>query len=334
MGIYDRDYYRENVRRTAAFPWPTSMVGLLIALNVAIFLVDALMMPETSGEGHWLSDHLAVHVAGRNVDAPDHPFAATERSEDTLTQPWLWWQFVTNGFAHSPKSLDHILFNMLGLWFLGPPVENRYGRREFLRLYLAMIIAGAVAWAVVTKLQGRPLPSQCYGASGAVAGVVILFALNFPQQQLLLFFVIPVRAWVAGVALVAYNIYGSLGGVQGSNIAYVGHLGGAALALTYYQFDWNFGRLFAWNFSWLRLPLRRPRLRVHYPLPEDDSADPADAAAPSEHDLSAEVDRILEKISREGEASLTRKERQTLEEASRQYQRRRQVHRSGRDHGH
>ena len=158
------------------------------------------------------------------------------------------------------------------------------------------------------------------GASGAVATIVILFALNFPRATILMFFVIPMPAWVLGVLFVAGDMLGFFG-IQTSrearNVAYVIHLTGAAYAFLYFQSDWNLGRL--GRFVALPKLFGRPKLRVHEPDEEEDEerfdAPPAN--------LSVEVDRILEKISREGETSLTRKERQTLEEASRQYQRRR-----------
>jgi hypothetical protein len=86
-----------------------------------------------------------------------------------------------------------------------------------------------------------------------------------------------------------------------------------ALAFLYYRFNWNLGRLVPRGFSldWLK---PRSSLRVHDPEQEE----------PPEVDLGAEVDRILEKIHREGEARLTRKERRTLVDASREYQRKRQ----------
>ena len=59
---------------------------------------------------------------------------------DTLTQPWLWWQYLTAGFTHSPLRFDHILGNMLVLFFLGRDVEEAYGPKEFLRLYLVMVV--------------------------------------------------------------------------------------------------------------------------------------------------------------------------------------------------
>ncbi len=92
-------------------------------------------------------------------------------------------------------------------------------------------------------------------------------------------------------------------------IAYVVHLAGAGFAFVYFRMGWNFGRLVPNRFSlkWLRM---RPRLRLHRP-------------ADDEEGLNAEVDRILAKIAREGETSLTRQERKTLISASREFQRRR-----------
>jgi membrane associated rhomboid family serine protease len=293
MGIYDRDYYRQQ-RPAFSLRMPTTMVGMIILVNVAIYIADRLT-PASHDDfglvsGRWLSDTLAVHVG-------------------TLTQPWFWWQLITYGFVHSPFSFGHIFSNMLGLWFLGRDVEAAYGRKEFLRIYLALLAAGSITWVVVNKLQGRPPDELCLGASGAVAGIVVLYALNFPRRTLLLFFVLPMPAWVAGVLLVLYDMFGAAGYAQ-ANVAYTVHLAGAAFAFLYYQQRWNLGRLVPRRDGWLR-NWRRPKLRIHDPQPSD-------------RDLSEQVDQILEKIHREGESSLTRKERQVLENASRQYQRKRE----------
>lgn len=296
MGIYDRDYYREE-RPGVSLRGPRSMVGALILINVAVYIVCAFTEPivsSTSGQvvSYWLTDMLAASVG-------------------TLTKPWLWWQFLTCGFAHDVK-LGHIAFNMFGLWILGRDVESRYGSAEFLRLYLVLIVTGSVLWAVAGKLNGNPDNYSVIGASGAVVGVVVLYALNFPRRTLLLFFVLPVRAWVAGLILVAVDVHGAIMRPD-SGIAYSVHLTGAAVAFLYFRFGWNFGRLTGDRF---RLPKRRPNLKIH---------DPEDKPDRRQEELSDEVDRILGKIHQEGEASLTRKERRTLENASRQYQKKRQV---------
>jgi membrane associated rhomboid family serine protease len=197
------------------------------------------------------------------------------------------------------------------LFFLGNDVEENYGSKEFLRLYLAMLIFASLAWNVVNKLNGADTLASMYGASGAIAGVVVLYALNFPHRTILLFFVIPMPAWLFGVLAIVLDISGALGGYGENNIAYAAHLSGAAFALLYYHQGWRLSRLTEGRFSWLKIPFRsKPHLRVHKPSEE------------TETDLSREVDRILEKIFREGESNLTAEERHTLEKASRKYQRR------------
>jgi membrane associated rhomboid family serine protease len=310
VGIYDRDYFREQQPSGLSSYLPRSAVGAIIAVNAAVWLVDAFTAtsnhtgsvygPVTT---HWLSNLFAAHVS-------------------TLTEPWYWWQFLTAGFTHAPlgskDGIWHIVGNMAVLYFLGRPVEDRYGPKEFLRFYLVALVFANVVWCVVGKLTISPevlesVDPGLYGASGAIAAVVVLFAFNFPDVTILLFFVIPMPAWLFGVLIVGYDIYGAMGGNRGSNVAYTAHVAGAAFGLLYYQRGWKFSRLGMGGLRWPRSPFRaKPRLRVHRP---DDESPP--------DDLSAEVDRILEKIYREGEASLTPKERSTLEAASRKYQERR-----------
>ncbi len=287
MGIYDRDYYRQERPAGSGFG-PRSAVGALIVANIVVYLADWVFL-----DGR-LSDvgHLTV---------------------GTLSAPWEWWQLLTYGFLHA-REPQHIVLNMLGLFFLGRDIEEVYGTKEFFRIYLAMVAFGGLAWALVEKLLGTPASQGVVGASGAISGIVILYALNFPRRMLALFFVIPVPAWFAGVLVVILDAYGAVVRSEGSRVAYVVHLGGAALALAYYGLGWNFGRLWPKSIS-LNSLRPRPKLHVHKPDDRDDR---------TEEDLSQEVDRILEKISREGEASLTREERRILETASRQYQKRRQ----------
>jgi membrane associated rhomboid family serine protease len=283
VGIYDREYYRQD-RRPAWLAMPQSVIGAIVLANVVLFLANGLFTPD------------------RNLISD----ALTLRASD-LDQPLHWWRVLSYGFVHG--GIAHILFNMLGLWFLGREVEGLYGRGEFLRVYLAMIVAGGLVWAVTTRLRG--IDGGLVGASGAVTGVVLLFALNFPRRTVVLFPIpIPMPAWVLGLLVVLSDLAGSFGtGPQSRGpVAYVVHLTGAAFAGLYFYLHWDFGKLARFfSFGWLR---SKPSLRLH--RPEEQPAD-----------LNEEVDRILEKISREGETSLTRKERRTLENASRQYQRRR-----------
>jgi membrane associated rhomboid family serine protease len=290
MGIYDREYYHDD-RPGLHLRAPRTAVGLLILINVAVYLAAQLFPSLLSGE------RFGLQVG-------------------TLGQPWMWWQFVTYGFMHAP-SPTHVLFNMLGLWFLGRDVENRYGSREFLWVYLVLVVAGGVFWTALNKFLGAPnWGHPLVGASGAISGVVILYALNFPRNTILLFFVLPMPAWVLGVFLVATDALGAMQ-QDGSNIAYSVHLVGAGAAALYFYFGWNLSHFGDRRF-WRERLRPRPDLKIH--VPKDDESTPEPTIG---QDLAEQVDQILEKIHREGETSLTRRERRVLESASREYQRRR-----------
>jgi membrane associated rhomboid family serine protease len=296
VGLYDRDYYRESnpERRGIRLRAPRSMTVTLIVINVALYLIDVLFFNAPQ-----IQDILGL-------------------SPGAIRKPWLWWQFLTYGFVHEEPAPWHILFNMLQLGFLGGHVERLYGKWEFLRLYLAALVASSIGWlggnALLQYLEHQPLAMQgLIGASGAITAVVMLFVLNYPHVKMMIFPIpIPIKAWVLGVLLILFNLFGTVR--QGENVAYGAHLAGIAFAWLYFHQRWNLGD---WISRMGALPRRlmRPRLHVHRPDEEEDR---------ERTSLSAEVDRILEKIHRQGEGSLTREERRTLEQASREFQRRRE----------
>lgn len=282
MGLYDRPYYREEER--PAWLSGRSMVVNLIILNVAIYLID------------WMSDYRLSEY-----------FAA---QPDMFRRPWQCYQLLTYGFLHDPNQIAHILFNMFFLWMFGTPVEEIYGSAEFLRIYLVAIVVAGLAWVLIQV--ANPGGAMMVGASGGIMAVMMLYVFNFPRRLIYIWGVLPVPAWALGVMYVAMDLLGALN-PQGTDVANVAHLGGAAFGFVYFRSHINLGRLMPRKLSDLSGSLfrLRPKLRIH---------DPADEAV----DLNRQVDEILEKISREGESSLTKKERRILEDASRRYQRRRQ----------
>ena len=299
MGIYDREYYRQE-RTGFSLAWPRSAVAMLVLANVAVYLAEMVANePRSNVVVEWLSAYVW-----------------------TLKYPWMWWQFVTYGFVHDTQSLQHLAFNMLTFWFLGRDVEAWYGTKEFTRLYFVLLVVGSVTWAVVNAFGPSMAGGPLFGASGAVVGVVVLYALIFPRRMLYVMFVLPMPAWAVGAFFVAqdmlgamgWEIFGGAGRAANVHVAYAVHLAGAAFAFVYFRRRWNFGRMLGGRFR-IRWPIRsKPTLHVHQP--DEDESLPEGVAE-------EEVDRILDKIHREGESSLTRKERRVLEEASREYQRRR-----------
>jgi membrane associated rhomboid family serine protease len=295
MGIYDRDYYQPEpqgftIRR------PQTVVMTLIVINIGIWIIDSLLFRD---QGPFLSG-LAKYMAA---------------TPECLLQPWNWWRFLTYGFAHDSAPL-HVLGNMFGLFMLGRDVEMRYGRNEFLAFYLVCVVVSGAAWAAVDLAVGVR-DATVIGASGAVVGVVVLFAFNFPRRTLLLFFVLPVPAWFVGVLVVLMDLTGATGLREAEgNIAYSVHLAGAAFAALYYRFNWKITPLIGnWSFT---LPKRRPKFRVINP--DEEPPEPQDSR---DDELSRRADEILDKINREGIESLTRSERRILEKASKQAQERR-----------
>ena len=287
MGIYDREYYREDERTG----WSSrSMVFCLIIANVAVFVLDMLLRDGSGGHG------------------PIHEWLSLRG--DFFRRPWEVWRLVTYGFVHG--GLSHIFFNMYALWLFGTDIEDRYGRFEFLRFYLAALVAAGLVWLLLeTATRGLDAGNVgLVGASGAITGVMILYVLHFPERTILFFGIVPMKVWVLGALYVGLDIFGTLNR-QSSQTAHVAHLAGAGFGFLYVRSRWNLGRWVPSQAAFKALLRRGPKLKLHDP----------DKNRP---DLSKQVDAILEKISREGEASLTRAERKTLEEASRQYQRRRQ----------
>jgi len=287
MGLYDRDYYRDDDQPGFFLGAQRSMVTTLILINVGVFVVDVLLEGE-------LSQFLAV-------------------KSDLLHKPWNVWQLLTAGFAHDPRGLMHVGFNMFALWLFGRDVEAIYGRKEFLRVYLTMIVVSSLEWVISASTYGAhgQQTSVMLGASGAVNGVMVLNVIHFPRRLWYFWGIFPIPAWVLCMFLIGQDVLGYSHAQRGlgGGVAHEAHLAGAAFAFIYYQTGWNLGRWMPKRFSLAALK-PRPKLRVHEPDREEN--------------LSDQLDRILEKISREGEASLTAQERRTLEDASRRYQQRRQ----------
>ncbi len=302
MGIYDREYYRDDQTKGVQLQAPQSMVMRLIIITFGFWLANLFF----GGDSDWIMDGMAA-------------------SAKSLTEPWNLWQLLSSGFAHSPQRIQHILFNMLGLWVFGRELEGIYGKFEFLRIYLVSIVLGSLFFAVGQLIF---LPATSWGgvigASGAISTLVVLFIMRFPHRTLLVFFVLPMPAWVFGLVFLAINILGAGGiyiaiGPNAENAKYTAysvHLVGAAFGFLYFHFRWNLGRFIPGGggspAKWLK---RKPKLRVHDPDPAADEA---------YSDLDREGDRILSKIDREGMESLTAKEQRILEDYSR---RMRQKHR-------
>ena len=305
MGIYDRDYYR---REGQSFLGSLAERGYickwLIGVNVVCFV---LQMITTSTQPFM---------------PPRSPFTDALILDGTEVWRGQFWRLLTYAFLHSTLDPWHIVINMLVLYFFGRDVEDAYGPREFLAVYLLSAFLGGCAF-LVAPLGG----TQCLGASGAVTAVLVLAACREPSKTILLFFVFPCPIWLFVAFMVAKDAFDFLGARQSRTAVQV-HLAGAAFAYLYYRFQWH---VTGWwpGFRTRMRRMSRPKLRV-YEEPDDRQPAPVSAPAPlasqsalDDEQLEAKMDAILEKISRVGKDNITDSERAVLLRASERLRRRR-----------
>lgn len=281
MGIYDRDYVRQDAPRGshyANYGGDNWAIKYLLIVNVAVFFLQNIFIGQ---QGGGVSDLL--HLQASDLAS------------------FQLWRLVTYGFCHG--SFQHILFNMFALWMFGRLVEPICGSREFLAFYLVGIVFSGLCFLLFQIGQGGPQPALI-GASGGVYAVVFLCAMYYPKLTVLLMFVIPVPFWLLAIGYVLLDLMGALNPGQ-SNVAHVAHLGGAAYGIAYKYFGW---RILPWlQFGNWKLPKRRkqnPEIRAY---------------RPPEESLESSLDRVLDKINKQGEGSLTDEERRILTEASRRF---------------
>jgi membrane associated rhomboid family serine protease len=232
----------------------------------------------------------------------------------------LWarpWTLVTYQFVHA--SILHLAFNMLALYFFGPPVEARLGGRRFLGFYLLCGLGGALLSALLVPVVGDQL---VVGASGAVLGVAVAFAWYWPDTPVLVFpFPEPFAAkWLViftvGISLVLAWLSAATGSSDG--VSHLAHLGGIGTALLLLKTaDWRSAhherRLRRTSVPSAVVSSAALVARSSDPGPRPDGGDrrrPADRTQ-------AEIDRVLDKISANGITSLTPAERKFLAEMSR-----------------
>ncbi|HET7789720.1 MAG TPA: rhomboid family intramembrane serine protease [Gemmatimonadales bacterium] len=176
----------------------TLWVRRIIVLNIAVFVMTSLV----PGLVEWLALL---------------PAAAAVRP----------WTPITYMFVHA--GIAHIFFNMLVLFFFGPKLEVFLGGRRFLSLYFASGLAGA-ALSFVTPMV------PIVGASGAINGVLLAYAMTWPRDRFYIWGILPLEAWFAVTVFAGLDVLGALGVVQ-PGIAHFAHLGGLAGGFLYLQWD-------------------------------------------------------------------------------------------------
>src|SRR6266481_612305 len=294
--LEDRNY----MRRSAFGPQRSAAVVLVITIIVA-FIVQKVLESSSSFD---VRTYLYLSLNG-------------------LKHGYIW-QSISFQFLHA--NLMHLAGNCLVIFFLGRAVEDALGRSSFLILYFAsgiigglcQTLAGVFANAVGLQDYAFSFGGQVVGASAGAFGLAAAFALLFPDQILLLFMIIPMRAkfllWLS-IALAAWGVALPNNSPFGQHVADVAHLGGILAGFIFVKYAVH------WHFQWpqlnrrARLPVRR-LVKVHSQKPgwgRDKGVVEEDL--PPDEFLSKEVGPILDKISAQGIQSLTERERKILETA-------------------
>ena len=163
--------------------------------------------------------NIGVYFLQQTVDAVNYYLVFVPQL--VLTRPWT---LVTYMFLHAGTM--HLVFNMIGLYFFGPRVEERLGSRSFLYLYFISGITGALLSLVMGQT------AAVVGASGGVFGVMLAFAWFWPDAPIHIWGIIPIPARMLVIITTVLTLWSGFGGSRG-NIAHFAHLGGYLGAFLY-----------------------------------------------------------------------------------------------------
>jgi membrane associated rhomboid family serine protease len=288
--------------------------------------------PRMTRAVQWLlALNIGVYFLQLTLFGPTAIYSALEL--DPARFPSAWWTVLTYMFVHA--WLAHLAFNMLTLWMFGPRLEQVWGTRSFVQFYLWCGLGGAVAHLIFAQ------HSAVIGASGAISGLLVAYALRWPDEEVFVFGVIPMKSRWLIAAMIGMNIIFALS--PGSRIDWTAHVGGMT-------FGWIFLKLSSLGGltrvkGWVSaapeesedMPRAVPRNRS--PLRDQErgvdevvarsNAVVLRESKPLQHvpkqespkEYAARVNRVLDKISQQGIDSLSRDERRLLEEMSRKLRR-------------
>jgi membrane associated rhomboid family serine protease len=266
-------------------------IRTIILANVVVFIVQIFGGQSLN---NWLVNYLGFDPAFPTF----------------LTQPWrlITYMFLHGGFLH-------ILFNMLWLWWMGRAVEETVGPRTFTVIYFGAGILGALLDAALALVFGNAL---VIGASGAVTGMLVSFAMLYPKAPIMLFLFPPIEAryFVAGWIAIDILFVGAgdgiarlvhIGGALGGYLLINAHKNGTDLSMIIRYFEYLFGKV-------------KPKSKGKGSKGRNKNMHIVQDAEIVEEVDQTELDAILEKISKSGYDALTKEEKKKLFELSKKDQ--------------
>lgn len=205
--------YRPPPRRR---PPRTPAVSVIIGLNVLVFLA-------------W--------QAASVIPALGESMVTNFLVSTTHVMHGLVWTLLTAAFSHN--EIWHLAINMFVLWSFGTVLERLWGSRTFVTFYLVAAVFASICHCIVSTVLMHNSDIPALGASGAVSGLLLAYALMFPRHKILLMGIVPVPALVGVLAFVGIDLWGLFAQTRGGGlpIGHGAHLGGAlAGAVMYFLF--------------------------------------------------------------------------------------------------
>jgi membrane associated rhomboid family serine protease len=296
------------------FTFPPVIKNLLI-INGVVFFVQ-LLMNNISFDGlpawYILNKWFALNpISG--YDAAGQPFN------------FQVWQLITYQFMHG--GFWHIFFNMFILWMFGASIEDIMGSRKFLIFYLLAGVSAGLFQLFITPLLGAS-GAVTIGASGSIFGVMIAYAMFFPDNLIYVYFLIPVKAkyFIGFLVIIEFFAVNS----ASSDVAHLAHLGGALFGFLYIMFDKNsyVGLKNIFRKSYYNTNSSGKSIFDSFSFKSKDKQKDAEDAKffdlkndnPAEV-TQEEIDKILDKIGQSGYQNLSDREKKILFEASKKFNR-------------
>lgn len=205
--------------------------------------------------------------------APDLMTDVFGLSPQAVLEQGRFWQLATYLFVHDPGGFGHILFNMLGLWMFGVDLERRWGTTGFVKYYFVTGVGAGAATVIASLLPFAPLEAMyaasTIGASGAIYGLLLAWAVLFPHRTILFMFVFPMPARVAALIMGAMAFLSAVSGRNGS-VAEATHLAGLLVGWIYLKGPTNLRLDLKYRLTRWRMERMRKRFNVHQGGRSDD----------------------------------------------------------------
>jgi membrane associated rhomboid family serine protease len=276
------------------------MIKMLLIVNLGLFLLQFLLNSFTLN------------------GIPIHNYIIRYFALIPLGYGFRIWQLITYMFLHG--DFTHIFFNMFALWMFGAEIENYLGSRKFISFYFTCGVGAAIANLLLSPLFYTPAPTL--GASGAVYGVLLAFAVLFPDRYIFLYFLLPVKVKYFVACYILLEIF-----AVGSNdfVAHLAHLGGALtgyifvlIELKKFPFQKTFNSVYYDSKTETKHPptySQDIKEATYYDINSGREIKSNDGFSQSKINQEI-IDKILDKISQGGYQSLTAEEKKILFEAS------------------